>query len=311
MKKSKLIPIFLFLFLVIFILVSTPKKDVVYPYTLMISSGDTLYSVSEELEKEGIVRHGDLLRAFVVFFGKDKYLQTGEYLFERPLYVWQVAEYISGNGHLQNQVKITFPEGYTIDDMADAIETYLPSINKDDFISLYEDKEGYLFPDTYFFWPSSNAAEIGEIMMDNFNQKTKDLFAAYTGDMTQEDIVILASIIEKESSGDKDRYIISGILHNRLDKGMLLQVDATLTYVLGKSSKELTLSDLKIDSPYNTYVYKGLPPRAIANPGFASIEAAMYPENTPYYFYLHDSEGNTYYAVDHDGHVNNKNKHLR
>jgi len=121
----------------------------------------------------------------------------------------------------------------------------------------------------------------------------------------------MASLIEKESSGDEDRSIISGILWKRFNNNRPLQVDATLSYLLGKKSQDLTVDDLNIDSPYNTYRYPGLPVGPIGNPGLEAIQAAIYPKDSPYWFYLHDKTGKAYYAKTFEEHIANKNKYLR
>ncbi len=125
------------------------------------------------------------------------------------------------------------------------------------------------------------------------------------------EIVILASLLEEEASTSEDRRIVSGILWKRLSMGMLLQVDATFQYINGKGSLELTLDDLKIDSPYNTYKYKGLPPTPISNPGLDSIRAAVIPTKTNYLYYLSERDGTMHYATTFAEHLRNKARYLR
>jgi UPF0755 protein len=125
------------------------------------------------------------------------------------------------------------------------------------------------------------------------------------------EIIIMASLIEKEANGEEDRNIVSGILWKRIDKGIPLQVDAPFLYILGKESSELTRSDLAINSPFNTYKYKGLPPSPIGNPGLASIKAAISPKESPYLYYLHDKEGIIHYAKTFTEHQNNIKKYLK
>ena len=121
----------------------------------------------------------------------------------------------------------------------------------------------------------------------------------------------MASLIEKEASGEKDRNIVSGILWKRIEKGIPLQVDAPFLYILGKESSELTKSDLSINSPFNTYKYKGLTPSPIGNPGLDSIKAAINPEDSPYLYYLHDAEGNIHYARTYSEHQKNIRTYLK
>ena len=160
--------------------------------------------------------------------------------------------------------------------------------------------EGYLFPDTYLFLPGAETEQIIGTMRDNFKKKA--------GDIAQ-DIVIMASLIEKEVPASDDRRIVSGILWKRLEIGMPLQVDAVFPYITGK--REVLLDDLKINSPYNTYLYKGLPPGPIANPGLDAIEAARNPKETPYLYYISGKDGKTHFAKTYEEHLKNKEKYLR
>ena len=145
-------------------------------------------------------------------------------------------------------------------------------------------------------------------MTAQFEKKIKDV---ELGGKSLEEIIIMASIIEKEASGDDDRKLISGILWKRQSIGMALQVDATFKYILGKESRDLTVADLKVDSPFNTYTNKGLPPSPICNPGLKSIMAALEPETSPYIYYLHSSDGNVYFAKNFEEHKKNKANYLK
>jgi UPF0755 protein len=128
---------------------------------------------------------------------------------------------------------------------------------------------------------------------------------------SEQDMVTMASILEGEVRTEEDRRLVSGILWKRIEKGMYLQVDATFSYLIGKGSAELTMTDLSLDSPYNTYRHKGLPPGPINNPGLDAMRAAINPEASPYYFYLSDKDGNTHYAKTFDEHKDNKAKYLK
>ncbi len=132
-----------------------------------------------------------------------------------------------------------------------------------------------------------------------------------TSSFSETEIIIIASLLEREANDDTSMRMVSGIIQNRLDIGMPLQIDATLDYLLDKASHELTLDDLEIDSPYNTYVYKGLPPTPIANPGLTAIRAALEPTASSYLYYLTDDEGVFHYAETHEEHTANKARYLR
>jgi len=160
--------------------------------------------------------------------------------------------------------------------------------------------EGYLFPDTYLFLPFAETEQIIGTMTDNFKKKAGDV---------GKDIVIMASLIEKEVPDIGDRKIVSGILWKRLKLGMALQVDAVFPYITGK--QKVLSDDLKIDSPYNTYLHKGLPPGPISNPGLDAVEAAKNPQETSYLYYLSGKDGKTHFAKTFAEHLKNKEKYLR
>jgi UPF0755 protein len=170
-----------------------------------------------------------------------------------------------------------------------------------------------LFPDTYYLLPNIEAKEVFTLMRDNFDKKIKELdLEIKKFNKPLVDIIKMASIVEEEGRTDFTRQMIAGILWRRLSIKMPLQVDAAFVYVNGKKdSKLITLDDLKIDSPYNTYVYRGLPPTPISNPGLNSIRATITPVTSKYFFYLSDDDGEMHYAITHDEHVANKEKYLR
>jgi len=177
---------------------------------------------------------------------------------------------------------------------------------------LSKDDIGYLFPDTYSFSPSVTPEQVIEALKRNFENKTKRLEQDFLkSTRKKEDLVIMASIIEKEASGENDAPVISGILWKRLDRGIALQVDAPFLFLLGKKSSELTIKDLAIKSPYNTYINKGLPPTPISNPGLSAIEAALKPVDSPYFYYLHGNDGIVRYAKTFDEHKANIQKYLK
>ncbi len=169
-----------------------------------------------------------------------------------------------------------------------------------------------MFPDTYTFFPWSTPETVVASLKTNFDKKIEPL----QGDIEKSgrslsDIIIMASIIEKEANGESDRALISGILWNRIDADIALQVDAPFLYLLGKESSELTKADLATKSLYNTYLHKGLPPTPINNPGLAAITAALHPEESKYFYYLHDSDGKIYYAKTFAEHKRNITNYLK
>ena len=210
-----------------------------------------------------------------------------------------------------NEITITIPEGYTVKQIAKVFENNNLFL-KGEFLSLYETDEGYLFPDTYKFFKNTTPQKVSEKMKNNFDIKVAEFLPEIARQKKSlNDIIIMASIIEKEVHNPEDRKIVSGILWKRIERGIGLQVDASLMYILGKTSAELTQDDLKINSLYNTYKYKGLPAGPISNPGKNAIEAAIFPQTSPYLFYLSDNDGITRYARNFEEHKNNKFKYLQ
>lgn len=275
-----------------------------------VEKGAPLGVISYRLKDQGYIRSRFLFEGLLILKQGEKGVVEGEYLFNKPVNLISVVMRLGGSDFGFERVKITIPEGFTRKEIATRCAELLENCNYQEFLRKTDGMEGYLFPDTYLIFPGRNEDDLIEKMKANFTSKTKDILSGKT-DKEINDIIILASIIERESSGDADRKIISGILHNRLKKNMLLQVDATFYYILGKTSSQLTLSDLRIDSPFNTYRYKGLPPEPIGNPGIKSIQASIEPAQTKYLYYLHDENRNVYYAETHDGHVRNKKLYLK
>ena len=178
-----------------------------------------------------------------------------------------------------------------------------------DFIS--NAKEGYLFPDTYLFLPNSEITQVLSFMKNNFDKKIQSIESEIIEfKKPLNDVIIMASILEEEARKTDTRRTIAGILWKRLSVGMPLQVDVTFQYINGKKTFELTTEDLKIDSPYNTYKYRGLPPTPISNPGLDSILSAITPIETPYFYFLSDKDGNMHYAKTFSEHKKNKELYL-
>lgn len=177
-------------------------------------------------------------------------------------------------------------------------------------------KEGYLFPDTYLLNIDYSGKEFAQRLISNFNEKLdaqlqKDLLAQ---DIRNDTAVKIASLIERESGGDEDKALIAGIIWNRLNKGMKLEIDAVAQYALGKQNNwwpHVSPKDLKIDSPYNTYLHKGLPPGPICNPGLSSLKAVAYSEETDCFYYLHSSDKQIHCAETYKEHLENIEKYLR
>lgn len=304
------------LFLALFYLffVKPPKafeKEVYFE----VEEGMSLMEISENLKEQGLIGSRFSFQAFLVVLGGKTGALAGDYYFEEPINSIRIASRFSNGVFKLKRVFVTLQEGFTIDQFASVIDGKegLPRFNKNEFLRLAKKDEGYLFPDSYYFFETADASDIYTILRDTFDDKTEDIREEMEAKgLPFDDIVVMASLIQRESTHRfSEMKMISGILWNRIDKGMRLQVDATFKYYLDKGSSQVTKADLKEDHPYNTYVHKGLPPGPIGNPGLQAIKSAANPTDSNYVFYLHDRSGGIHYAVTHDQHVNNKNAYLK
>lgn len=317
-KHLKRVAVLLAMLVVLYFLFSGLNKAILppstfpVPYRVTINSGQTLFSISKELSTDGVIKSRRVFEMLVMTFGDESHISEGEYYFEKPVSVVEVAMRIAGRNFGIDRKKVTFPEGFSNLEMANRLENTFDSFDKELFLSLTKEQEGYLFPDTYGFFPSTPTDVIVTTLKKNFEKKTADVkIEAEKKSQPFADIIVMASIIEKEANGDEDRELISGILWNRIKAGIALQVDAPFLYLLNKESSKLTKTDLAINSPFNTYKYKGLPPSPINNPGLASIEAALNPKPSEYFYYLHDKNGNIHYAKTYTEHKKNISLYLK
>jgi UPF0755 protein len=275
--------------------------------TVTVSDGEALSQVSAMLEKEGVIRSALWLKGIVLVMGESTHILAGKYYFSGNENFLTVARMITEGDFGLVPIVVTIPEGATVADIAWLLNRRIPDFDERRFLTLAAPLEGYLFPDTYFLQPMLSEEEIIRRMNENFFQRIEtvsDLIAA--SGKSIDDIIIMASILEKEARTMETRRTISGILWRRIDMDIPLQVDAVFRYINGKNTFQLTLTDLNIDSPYNTYRYKGLPKGPIANPGLASIEAAVTPIQSDYLFFLSDMDGNMHYSVTYDEHKEKK-----
>lgn len=286
----------------------SPSKNFPVGQIITINSGSSLDSISKDFQNHGLVKSSGIFKTFLIAFSGDKAIQAGDYLFDKPLNAWELAQRFALKQFGVEKIKVTLPEGLTNKQMAEVFKEKLPNFNEDEFLYLTKDLEGYLFPDTYYFFGSVKTDEVVRTLRDNFNKKVDNNLREEIekSGKTTDQIITMASIIQAEAYDGKDeKEIISGILWKRIDKRMLMQVDASLKYINGKTSAQLTVKDLAEDNPYNTYVYLGLPPTPIGNPGIEAIKAAIHPITSPYFFYLHGSDGKIHYATTFDEHKKN------
>ena len=290
---------------------SVPANFPKTPFEYSIQKGGSLYSASRDMENKGMIKSATFLKYAVAVLSFNRIIKAGDYKFERPESSIQIARRLYKGDFRQTKISVTIPEGTNVRDMAFIFQKSLPNFDSPYFVKMANKQEGYLYPDTYLFFENVRVDEIIKVMRDNFDKKIQTLNERVVASgKTLNDIIIMASVIEKESNNITDSRIISGILWKRLAEGMPLQVDAPFYYLTGKTGP-YTSVDLKIKSPYNTYLNKGLPAGPITSPSLISIEAALQPTKTTYYYYLTGKDGKMYYADTYDKHLVNKNKYLK
>jgi UPF0755 protein len=298
------------------------------PNTVVIEveKGQTAKEIALNLKKNGIIKKTwPFLVGQRIFFSGQS-LKAGEYSIAIPDSPKNILNILSeGNVYLHS---ITIPEGLIIQEMADLLESE-GFAAKEDFLMCAKETslifsldpaaanlEGYFFPETYHFAKGASAKEIAAAMVYQFTKVfTQDWIArAEELGMSIRDVVTLASLIEKETSLREEKTIVSAVYHNRLKIGMKLDCDPTIIYVLkleGRFKNRLRTKDLKYDSPFNTYLNSGLPPGQIANPGRDSLEAALYPSDEKYLYFVSKNDGSHHFSLTFREHQNAVNKYQR
>lgn len=284
------------------------------PITLTVAQGEGAKEIAADLEAKNLIHSKTGFYLLIKLLGIEKDLQAGDFRFNKTMDARTMALTMT---HGILDVWVTTLEGWRDEEIASQLSKDI-DIPEEQFLRYA--REGYMFPDTYLIPRDATASAVADMFMKNFNSKVTAVMIAdakKTG-LTFDQTVILASIVEREGRTDSDRPMIAGILLNRIKAGMALQVDATLQYAIGyqpfeKSwwKKELSDDDKKINSPYNTYTNTGFPPGPIANPGLASIKAAIYPTSSDYLYYIHDKTGNVHYAKTVEDHNANIRKYLQ
>jgi len=301
---------FVFLSVFYFLFVSPPFN---FPVgrIIEIEEGATLKQVAELLEKNKVIKSSLMFSGIIDLFLKERGAIAGDYFFEERCTVFKIIWRTTSGIYGITPTKITFVEGSTIYDIADVIGKKFPKFDKREFIKIAQDEEGFLFPDTYYFLPNVTPQSVISTMKSNFNKRIEEIsdkIDNFGKDIHE--IVTMASLLEKEARTLNSKRMIAGILWKRIEIEMPLQVDAVFPYIIGKNTYQLSLDDLKVESPYNTYTNKGLPVGPIANPSLWSLLAAVTPIESDYLFYLSDEYGNMHYAVDFEQHKQNKRLYL-
>jgi UPF0755 protein len=289
-----------------------PPREIPEGVIIVVTSGASVPEIVEQLSREHLVRQPELLRSILRLRGSGGSVQSGAYRFDRPENLFTIAYRLESGDYNLPPARITFIEGMTVRDYAPDVAAAMPGITAEDFITSATQYEGYLFPDTYVFVPGADVATVITALRDNFERKMEPLLPqiARSG-RSLSDVITLASLVEKEARTTENRRLVAGVLFNRLAKDMPLQVDAVFGYIFNRDTYSPSFKDLKVDSPYNTYLYRGLPPGPICNPGLDSIEAVLNPTPSKYLYYLTDRNGVMRYAITYQEHLANQKKYLR
>ena len=289
-----------------------PPEDFPLNTLITVSEGTSLSEIAHLLEEQKVVRAAPVLEALVRILGAERGVHAGDYIFRKPESVFAVARAIVQGHFGLEPIRIRIPEGATTSDMSRIFGSQLERFDGERFLEIAGVEEGYLFPDTYYFMPNTTDEQVLATMRQNFDTHLK-LIGETVVDFGRplKDIVVMASLLEREAQTTEDRRKIAGVLWNRLDRGMLLQVDAAFLYSIGRTTFDLTLDDLgDKDDPYNTYVHKGLPPGAIGSPSLESLRAAVTPVEHDYLYYLADEDHVTHYSKTYEEHLRKKRQYL-
>lgn len=295
----------------LWIFVIQPPVDFPVDRLVNVPEGETLTEVSIALERQGVVRNAFAFRMLVMFLGSERTVRAGDYLFKEPRDIFSIARAMSTGAFGLEPERIRIPEGATTKDMATIYGMRLERFNAANFLAQAQPQEGYLFPDTYFFMPNATEDTVIKAMRQNFDTRIAQIAPLIEDSgRTLDEIVTMASIIEREGKGAEDRRMISGVLWNRIERGMPLQVDVTFLYTIGKGTFQLTMKDLTTPSPYNTYLNKGLPPTAIGSPSMESLQAAVDPLENEYLYFLADRAGKTHFCKTYACQLANKTRYF-
>lgn len=344
-KKRRKKPIVLYILiisLIIIALVAIGFKKYVYKQLepvaienikeiqIKIPKGTSTSNIAKILKENNLIRNDLVFRFFAKYEKMDGKFKAGEYVLNNGMTLEEITKKLVAGGVAKDFVTFTIPEGFELEQIAERLSEK-GIANKDSFLELTSKAsnfssefdflkdvpeelslEGYLYPDTYEVFTDVSEKDIIRKMLSRFNSLYTDEIKkkAQDLDLNINQVITLASIIEREGKADSEREIISGVFHNRLKTGMMLQSCATVQYILGERKPVLSNEDTSIDSPYNTYVNQGLPPGPIASPGIRSIEAAVNPADVDYkYFVFNEDETGTHtFSVTYEEHLRAKNR---
>lgn len=302
------------------------KADSANTMEIVIAKGSSVKTISKQLQSENVIKNSLVFELYCKANKESEKLKAGRYRISNSMDVPEIVEVIVSGKALIDTVKFTIPEGYNLAQIEEKLnslgvvssENIQLALNSPkyeyDFIGQIPEREkrleGYLFPDTYEIYKDTTAEAIVDKLLGRFNTVFTEEYKnrAKELNMTIDQVITLASIIEREAKLDAERSRISAVFHNRLKKNMMLQSCATVQYLFKEQKEVLTYKDLEIESPYNTYKHAGLPPGPIASPGLKSIEAALYPEDSDYLYFVAKDDGSHVFTKTYSEHLNAQNK---
>jgi len=290
-----------------------------------IEKGQGLEEIALNLEKEGLIKDDLFFKIYALYSSRHKAIKAGAYKIKNNLSIPEILSLLVEGKTFK--IEVIFLEGFNLKqvekelsdklDRKVSLDFTVGEFKKDfDFLSDVPDEElleGFLFPDTYFFDSAVTDKEITKIFLKNFGEKFNQKFGEEIKSKNKKvfETVIMASLLEKEVRTLEEKKMVSGVLWKRIEIKMPLQVDATLAYLKNGKISIISYEDTKIDSPYNTYKYKGLPKGPIANPGIESLEAALNPKDSDYLYYLSTPEGETIFSRTLEEHNIAKAKYIK
>ncbi|AVK50172.1 aminodeoxychorismate lyase [Clostridium sp. MF28] len=328
-KLILLIILFLFVITLTFVIsysstIRKPLKSTEDSIIIEVKQGEGFYDILDKLDKENKLTNKLLIKVNLAIDKRKVNLTEGIYEINTNSSLEELIKSLENKDGDKDLVKLTIPEGYSIEDIAKSVEDK-GICSKDEFIKDVKDYklpsfvennnkkrynlEGYLYPDTYLIEKGSNANDVIKSMLDRFEdvlKQAEDETKVEISDEDVEKIVTIASMIEREARVPGDRPLISSVIYNRLEKDMKLQIDAAVIYALGYHVDVVLNKHLEVDSPYNVYKYKGLPVGPIANPGLDCIKAALLPEKTDYLYYIMKDDGSHYFTNNYEDFLNKK-----
>lgn len=290
----------------------------------LVVKGKSASQIGQSLYEKGLIKNPLAFKFYVQMMGKSDQIQAGEFRLSPSYSLEKIVDTLRGS---PLELWVTVPEGLRREEI---VERFIDNLDKqgqdaidfrEEFLEESSSVEGYLFPDTYLFPREVKASGVISVMKNTFEKKITDIGSKFPYSFGLKDIVILASLIEREAITDVERPVVAGILYNRLENNWPLQVDAAVQYAVATENCKLkivncnnwwpilTRDDIEINSPFNTYRFPGIPPSPIANPGLESLKAAVNPVESDYFFYIH-AEGKIYYAKTLEEHNANIKKYL-